>query len=152
MKLTSSAFSEGGQLPAKYTCEGENISPPLSWTAVPAAARSLALIVEDPDTGHGTFAHWVVYHLRPGDGSLAEAVPHTPALPDGAMQGKNDFGRTGYNGPCPPSGTHRYFFRLYALDTHLQIREGATREQVDAEMKGHILAETALMVRYGRSG
>ncbi len=151
MQLTSSAFPEGGELPSKYTCDGENVSPPLSWTAVPPSARSLALIVEDPDTAHGTFAHWVVYYLPPGDGSLPEAAPHTPALRNGAMQGKNGFGRTGYSGPCPPSGTHRYFFRLYALDTHLQIREGATREQVDAEMKGHIIGEAALMGRYGRN-
>ena len=151
MKLTSSAFSEGGELPPKYTCDGENVSPPLSWTAVPPAARSLALIVEDPDTAYGAFAHWVLYHLPPGDGSLSEAVPQTPALRDGAMQGKNDFGRAGYGGPCPPSGTHRYFFRLYALDSHLQIREGATREHVDAGMRGHIIAKAALMGRYGRN-
>ena len=141
---------EGSDIPAKYACDGGDASPPLSWTGVPRTARSLALVVEDPDAPHGTFAHWVLYHLPPGDGSLPESIRPEPTLENGAMQGRNDFGKIGYGGPCPPMGTHRYFFRLYALDTHLQVRQGVTREQLDREMKGHILAEATLMGRYRR--
>ncbi len=148
MKISSAAFSDGGSIPFKYTCDGENVSPPLSWEKIPEQTRSLALIVHDPDAPSGDWVHWVLYHLPPSVSELAEHVPAQDTLPNGAMQGRNDFKKIGYGGPCPPSGTHRYYFRLYALDSTLSLHDGATREELEKAMQGHILAAVPLMGTY----
>lgn len=148
IKLTSSAFEEGDAIPARHTCDGQDISPPLSWEAVPEGARSLALIVDDPDAPSGTFVHWVIYNLPADSEELAEGVPNEQTLSDGAMQGVNGFGTVGYRGPCPPGGVHRYFFKLYALDAELELSAGATKEDLLDAMEGHVLAEGQLMGTY----
>lgn len=149
MKLESSAFSANGLIPSEYTCDGKNISPPLTWTEVPTGTQSLALIVDDPDAPRGTFVHWVVYNLP---ATLTELPAHVTTETDlsGGLQGKNDFRSLGYGGPCPPSGTHRYFFKLYALDQPLKLPAGASKAQVLATAEGHILASTELIGRYHR--
>jgi Raf kinase inhibitor-like YbhB/YbcL family protein len=163
--LRSPAFADGGMIPREYTCDGAGGSPPLEWSGVPEAARGLALIVDDPDAPMGTFSHWVVVDLPPRIGGLKAAVPAGAVVPPssmiaaggaapeaGARQGKNDFGDVGYGGPCPPGGTHRYFFRLYALDAPLGLAgKSPTRPEVLAAVKGHILAEGRLIGRYARS-
>lgn len=150
-KLTTSAFAPGRTIPARFTCSGENVSPALSWTSPPDGTRSLALIVEDPDAPAGTWVHWVVYDLPAQLRRLPENLPHAERLANGGRQGINDFRKTGYGGPCPPRGKpHRYFFLLYALDAPLDLPARATRSQVDAAMRGHILAEARLMGRFGR--
>src|SRR5205085_10030512 len=131
MKITSKAFNDGAEIPSKYTCDGENVSPPLAWDGAPDTAKSLALIVHDPDAPAGDWVHWVVFHLPPSVSELQEHVPPSESLPNGAMQGRNDFKKIGYGGPCPPSGSHRYLFRLYALDTALPLHSGATRQDLD---------------------
>lgn len=150
MKLESTAFSAEGMIPLKFTCDGENISPALRWQNVPAAAQSLALIVDDPDAPNRTFVHWVAYDLPIEMRSLPEQVPHGPTLQGGGTQGQNDFGDMGYGGPCPPSGTHRYFFKLYALDISLNLNSGATKPQLEAAMSGHIVEQAELIGRYAR--
>lgn len=150
LTIESSAFREGGMIPKLYTCDDADVSPPLSWGAVPAGARSLALIVDDPDAPAKTWVHWVVYDLPPDGGGLPESVPPDPTLASGARQGRNDFHRLGYGGPCPPGGTHRYFFKLYALDTTLDLEPGRTKDQLLEAMAGHILAEGRLVGRYKR--
>ena len=150
MKLVSSAFSEGGMIPSQYTCDGKDISPPLQWSDVPEGVKSFALICDDPDAPMGTWVHWVIYNIPDTLRQLPEAVPATEKLSDGTLQGKNDFKRFGYGGPCPPGGTHRYFFKLYALDTKLDLAPGATKAQLLDAMKGHILAEAQLIGKYGR--
>jgi Raf kinase inhibitor-like YbhB/YbcL family protein len=152
MELNSSAFSQGRAIPAKYTCDGKDFSPPLTWTEAPPGTKSLALIADDPDAPMGTWVHWVVYNLPPATRQLPEDFPTDGRLPDGTIQGKTDFGRTGYGGPCPPSGTHRYFFRLFALDTVLSLAPASTAKQLKAAMQGHILAEVQLMGTYRRKG
>ena len=151
MRLASPAFAEGQPIPAVYTCEGRDVSPPLEWTGTPPATNSFALISDDPDAPGKTWVHWVVYNLPPGTSRLEEGMPTGLELPDGARQGRTDFGRTGYGGPCPPSGTHRYFFKLYALDALLTLPPQATKAQVEAAMRGHVLAEAALMGTYRRA-
>jgi Raf kinase inhibitor-like YbhB/YbcL family protein len=152
MKLTSSAFHAGQTIPAKYTCEGEDISPPLEWNDVPAGgAKSLALICDDPDAPVGTWVHWVLYDLPVTAGELAENVPASDSLSLGAKQGMNDFRRVGYGGPCPPPGKpHRYYFKLYAIDIQLTLKPRATKQQLLRAMDGHILAEAQLMGTYQR--
>jgi Raf kinase inhibitor-like YbhB/YbcL family protein len=150
MKLTSSAFAEGAMIPAKYTCDGQDISPPLVWADVPAGSAALALICDDPDAPAGTWVHWVAFNLAPGTGGLPEGVPADKTLQTGGIQGANSGRRIGYGGPCPPSGTHRYFFKLYALDSLLSLSSSATARDLQAAMKGHILAEAQLMGRYKR--
>jgi len=150
--LTSSAFTEGGAIPSVYTCEGKDLSPPLAWTDPPAGTNSLALISDDPDAPGKTWVHWVLYNLPPSTRRLPEAFPSDEERPDGARQGTTDFGRVGYGGPCPPSGTHRYFFKLYALDAMLPLAPGATKPQLEAAMKGHLLAEAQLMGTYRKKG
>lgn len=150
MVLISSAFSDSGPIPKKYTCDGEDISPPLSWEAVPGDAKSLVLICDDPDAPAGTWVHWVLFNLPPETTFLPASFPADPELPTGARQGMTDFRRVGYGGPCPPGGTHRYFFKLYALDAMLGLEAGATKWQVVKAMQGHILAETQLMGKYKR--
>ncbi len=151
MKLESLAFKENGMIPSIYTCDGQNISPPLGWNTPPTGTQSLALIVDDPDAPGQTFVHWVLYDLPPEIHQLPKGVPTEPTLSSGGVQGKNDFGKFGYGGPCPPSGIHRYFFKLYALDRELGLEAGATKAKVEAAMNGHILAATELVGRYARS-
>ena len=150
IKLTSPAFGDSELIPAKYTADGQNISPPLQWSPVPESAKSIALINDDPDAPMGTWVHWVVYNLPPDATSLEENMPPTETLPNGAQQGTTDFGRIGYGGPAPPSGTHRYFFKVYALDTMLDLPTGATKRQVENAMQGHIVAEGQLVGKYKR--
>ena len=148
MKLTSVAFKEGESIPRQYTCEGVNISPPLEWTGVPKEAKSIAIIADDPDAPSGTFTHWVLYNLPADKIGLIENTPPAETLPGGGRQGENDFHKTGYGGPCPPSGTHRYFFKIYALDSELSLKAGATKTDVEQAMQGHIVARGQLMGRY----
>ena len=151
MQITSSAFSEGEPIPAKYTCDGKDVSPPLKFADIPATAKSLALIADDPDAPVGTWVHWVLFDLPPTTTELPEDSPKTQYLSGGAKQGINDFRRLGYGGPCPPPGSpHRYFFRLYALDSLLQLQPGASRKDVDRAMAKHILAQGQLMGTYKR--
>jgi len=155
IRLESAAFKEGGTIPKVHTCDGRDTSPPLEWSRVPEAARSLSLIVEDPDAPGGTFTHWVLFDLPPDLKGLREGIPpegEVKLTPGGATarQGKNDFGKLGYGGPCPPRGTHRYIFLLYALDAGPNLKPGATREELLRVLKGHILAEGRLMGRYTR--
>jgi Raf kinase inhibitor-like YbhB/YbcL family protein len=151
MQLTSTAFTEGKPIPAKYTCDGTNVSPPLKWTGTPAQAKSLVLIVDDPDAPVGTWVHWVLYDLPATVGELPEDVAKSESIAQGGRQGVNDFKSLGYGGPCPPGGrSHRYFFRLYALDTVLDLKPGATRKEVDRAMQHHVLAEGQLMGTYQR--
>jgi Raf kinase inhibitor-like YbhB/YbcL family protein len=149
MQLKSSAFNTNDLIPSKYTCDGQDISPALSWDAPPAGTQSLVLIVDDPDAPMGTFVHWVLYNLPPDLQHLPEHVT-AANLPNGALQGKNDFKRTGYGGPCPPGGTHRYFFKLYAIDQPLTLAAEATKAQVLNVIEGHTLASTELVGRYSR--
>ena len=148
--ITSSVFSEGGMIPKKYTCDAEDISPDLKWSGVPPGAKSLALICDDPDAPVGTWVHWVLFNIPADVTSLPAGLPADSALNNGARHGKNDFRKLGYGGPCPPGGTHRYFFKLYALDTVLKLESGSTKAQLLAAMKGHILAEGQLMGKYKR--
>lgn len=150
-RIESSAFKQGATIPNRYTCQGENVSPPLVWANPPAGARSFALIVEDPDAPAGTWIHWVVYNLPAQARAVDENTPKLAELPNGALQGMTSFGSVGYGGPCPPPGrAHRYFFRLYALDTVLDLKAGATKAGVLAALKGHILSEAQLMGRFKR--
>ena len=149
-QISSTMFQEGQPIPSRHTCDGEDVSPPLAWSEPPAGTQSLALISDDPDAPVGTWVHWVVYNLPASARGLPEAFPTDAQLDDGTRQGKTDFGRTGYGGPCPPSGTHRYFFKLYALDMRLSLAPGATTKQVEAAMQDHILAEARLMGTYRR--
>jgi Raf kinase inhibitor-like YbhB/YbcL family protein len=151
MQLTSTAFTSGSPIPKLYTGEDKDISPPLHWTGAPLGTKSLALIADDPDAPMGTWVHWVVYDLSPSATGLAEGLPKSQVLPDGARQGITDFKHIGYGGPMPPRGKpHRYFFKLYALDTILGLEAGATKAQVEAAMKGHILVQCQLMGTYQR--
>jgi len=152
MELKSPAFSQGQAIPSKYTCDGKDVSPPLAWTEIPPATKSFALIADDPDAPIGTWVHWVVYNLPPATRQLPEGFPTDARFADGTMQGMTDFRRTGYGGPCPPSGTHRYFFQLFALDAVLALRPASAAKQLKAAMKGHILAEAQLMGTYHRKG
>lgn len=149
-ELTSNAFSQGDSIPAKYTCDGQDISPPLGWSDPPEGTRSFALINDDPDAPVGTWDHWVIYNVPSEARSLPEAVSSDAELPDGSRNGQNSWRRLGYGGPCPPSGTHRYFFKLYALDTSLGLEPGAGKQQVLTAMEGHILGQAELMGVYSR--
>jgi Raf kinase inhibitor-like YbhB/YbcL family protein len=151
IELTSPAFAEGANVPRQHTGDGADTSPPLRWSDPPAATRSFALVCEDPDAPRKTWVHWVIFNLPAESRRLDEGVPAEGTLPDGARQGKNDFGKLGYGGPAPPRGKpHRYFFKLYALDAVLDLPAGATRDQLLAAASGHTLAEGQLMGRYGR--
>ncbi|BAY07785.1 phospholipid-binding protein, PBP family [Calothrix sp. NIES-2098] len=150
MKLESSVFAANSSIPAKYTCDGSDISPSISWDEPPTGTESLALIVDDPDAPRGTFVHWVLYDIPATVRQLPEKVASTKTLPSGGVQGKNDFGKLGYGGPCPPSGTHRYFFKLYALDKNLGLQPGATKQQILQAMDGHVLVTAELIGRYQR--
>ncbi|HYT90272.1 MAG TPA: YbhB/YbcL family Raf kinase inhibitor-like protein [Gemmataceae bacterium] len=149
--LSSPAFREGETIPQQYTGDGKDVSPALQWTAVPEGTRSLVLICDDPDAPRGTWTHWVLFNLPADVRELAEGVPPKEELANGARQGKNDFKKIGYGGPAPPRGKpHRYFFKLYALDTSLDLKAGASKDEVVAAMKGHVLGEGQLMGKYGR--
>jgi Raf kinase inhibitor-like YbhB/YbcL family protein len=150
LQITSSAFAEGGMIPVQNTCDGPDVSPDLAWTGVPDGAGSLALICDDPDAPVGIWVHWVLFNIPASETGLPAEVDPDPVLGNGARHGINDFGRLGYGGPCPPGGTHRYFFKLYALDIELELESGATKAKVEAAMQGHILAEGQLMGRYAR--
>ena len=149
-ELTSSAFAHGEAIPAAHTCDGEDRSPALAWTEPPAGTKSLALIVDDPDAPMGRWVHWVVYQVPPSVRALPAALPRDAELPDGTRQGRTDFGRTGYGGPCPPSGMHHYHFTLYALDVSLSLAPGATTTELEQAMHGHVLVQAALMGTYRR--
>ena len=150
-QISSSAFSEGGTIAKKFTCDGPDVSPALTWKDAPASAEAFALIMDDPDAPVGTWVHWVLYNLPASTKELPEGVEKTEQLPNGALQGRNDFRKIGYGGPCPPAGKpHRYYFKLYALDRKLDLKTGATKAEVEAAMKGHILGQTQIMGRYGR--
>jgi Raf kinase inhibitor-like YbhB/YbcL family protein len=151
LTLASSAFSNGGAIARRYTCDGEDISPNLSWSGAPAETASLALIADDPDAPGRTWTHWVVWNIPARATLLAEDVPKIELADNGIRQGINDFRRIGYGGPCPPPGKpHRYFFKLYALDARLELKPGATKAALESAIKSHILAETEYMGTYGR--
>lgn len=150
-RMESAAFKEGAGIPVRFTCEGEDISPGLAWSGTPAATRSFVLIVEDPDAPGGVWTHWVVYNLPAQTKAMDENQPKEAQLPNGGLQGSSSFGRVGYGGPCPPPGpAHRYFFKLYALDTVLPLEPGAGKQQVIDAMKGHVLGQAQLMGRFKR--
>jgi Raf kinase inhibitor-like YbhB/YbcL family protein len=151
--LTSSAFREGSPIPVAHTCDGADASPPLAWSGAPPEARSFALIMDDPDAPMGTWVHWVLWNVPATVSSLPEGLPKAPRLDDldGALQGNNTWPQIGYNGPCPPPGKpHRYFFKLYALDTTLGLKAGAGKTDLERAMRDHVLAQAQLMGTYGR--
>jgi Raf kinase inhibitor-like YbhB/YbcL family protein len=145
LQITSPVFQHYGMIPSKFTCDGADVSPPLWIGNIPEKTSSLALIVDDPDAPVGTWVHWVVWGILPGTSEIPE-----DSVPRGAIQGKNDFGKQRYGGPCPPSGTHRYFFKLYALDAPLAVNSGATKARIEEAMKGHVLAQAELIGHYRR--
>ncbi|MNK99002.1 putative kinase inhibitor protein [compost metagenome] len=147
MDLRSPAFENGEPIPPRYTCEGENLSPPLAWSGVPEKARAMALVLDDPDAPAKVWVHWVLYNLPPDAGMLPEG---TQGLKATAREGRNDFGDLGYGGPCPPRGTHRYRFRLFALDEHLDVGEGCSKSELLTAMEGHVLAEAELTGTYAK--
>ena len=150
IKITSTAFSEGSMIPKRYTCDGEDVSPPLAWTGVPEGTNSLALICDDPDAPVGTWVHWVLFNIPADMQEVPANIPPEKIIKNGARHGTNDFRKFGYGGPCPPGGTHRYYFKLYALDTEIDLESGITKAQLLKAMEGHILAEGQLMGRYKR--
>ena len=150
LTLSSSAFAQGKPIPAEYSCKGHNISPALAWSGAPANTASFALIVDDPDAPVGTYTHWVIYDMPATNQGLPQDVAPQPILNDGTSQGKNSANHQNYDGPCPPSGTHRYFFKLYALDTRLNLGPGATADQLRKAMQGHILAQGELMGTFSK--
>ncbi|HYJ91906.1 MAG TPA: YbhB/YbcL family Raf kinase inhibitor-like protein [Pyrinomonadaceae bacterium] len=152
IEITSTAFKEGDDIPTQFTCDGQNISPPLTWSGVPQETQTLALLMNDPDAPNGTFTHWVMYNVPRDLDSLPDSVANNETLDNGARQAKNSFGNIGYGGPCPPPGhgSHRYFFHVYALDTELSLNSGATADDFLNAIDGHIIAEGQLMGRYER--
>ena len=150
LEISSSAFAEGEMIPTRYTCDGPDVSPDLSWRGVPETAKSLALICDDPDAPMGTWVHWVLFNMPASADGLPAGIPPDATLENGARHGTNDFRRLGYGGPCPPGGIHRYFFKLYALDSGLDLESGITKARLLEAMKGHILAEAQLMGKYKR--
>ena len=145
MRIFSPAFSPGAAIPGKYTCDGSDVNPPLAFSGVPAAAKGLALVVDDPDAPAGVWDHWIVWNISPGTGAIGEN-----SLPPGASQGRNGWGKSAYGGPCPPSGRHRYLFRLYALDAPLKLPPGSGKRELERAMQGHILARAELIGTYRR--
>lgn len=151
LSLRSPIFQDGQKIPVKYTCDGQDISPPLAWSEPPTGVQTFALIMDDPDAPGRVFTHWVLFNLPADTRELPEALPTTSQLPSGALQGKNDFGKIGYGGPCPPSGpAHRYRFTLYALDQALDLPVSVSKGQVLKAMEGHILAQGLLTGVYQR--
>jgi Raf kinase inhibitor-like YbhB/YbcL family protein len=150
IKVISTAFQEGGMIPKQYTCDGQNISPPLAWDSVPSGANTIALIADDPDAPGRTWVHWVIFDLPASAKNLPENLPPLESIAGGGKQGTTDFRKVGYGGPCPPSGTHRYYFKVYALDKELGLDSKTTKDQVLKAMEGHTLAQGQLMGRYKR--
>ena len=151
ISISGDGFKEGGTIPDEFTCEGKDISPSLSWEGMPAGTKSISLIMDDPDCSEGTFVHWVLYNIPGQTLMLPKGIPHNKTLADGSMQGMTDFGRAGYGGPCPPSGKpHRYYFKVYALDIKINLPPGASKNQLESSMKGHILASGELIGKYQR--
>jgi len=150
-ELKSPDFSTGSSIPLQFTCVGADISPALEWTAAPAHTQSFALVADDPDAPVGTWVHWVLYNLPAGTHSLKQDFPKSEKSHDGTLQGRNDFGKIGYGGPCPPPGKpHRYFFRIYALDANLTLKPGASKKDLESAMQSHVLAEAETMGRFSR--
>ena len=147
IKITSSAFAEGSMIPKKYTCDGADVNPPLAIEGAPDTAKTLVLIVDDPDAPRGTWNHWLVWNIDPKTKEIKEN-----GVPSNAVQGTTDFGTAKYGGPCPPSGTHRYYFKIFALDKPLDLRSAAKRSDLDKAMAGHVIAEGSLMGKYSRGG
>jgi Raf kinase inhibitor-like YbhB/YbcL family protein len=151
LSISSPSFASGGEIPKKFTCDAADVSPQLVWTEPPSGTKSFALLVDDPDAPVGNWNHWTMWNLPPNARGLPEEISKEATLPDGTQQGRNDFRKTGYNGPCPPPGKpHRYYFKLFALDTKLDLKPGASKHELEAAMKGHILAQAEWMGRYGR--
>lgn len=150
LELRSEAFDDGSEIPAEYTCDGENVSPALAWSGAPDATESFVLIMDDPDAPGGTFVHWIAYDLPASTTELSRDVPPETVLPPGGVHGENSWGRLGYGGPCPPDGTHRYVFKLYALDTSLRLAPGAGKRAVLDAMEGHVVADARLVGEYTR--
>jgi hypothetical protein len=150
MKLISTAFSEGRAIPKQYSCDGQDISPPLRWQDVPAGTETFVLIADDPDAPAGTWVHWVIYDIPERARELQENYPKQEVDSDGSKQGVNDFKKIGYGGPCPPGGTHRYYFKLYALDTSLDAEAGLSKNEILKRMENHVLDEAQLMGTYSR--
>lgn len=150
MIVKSPAFENGGYIPSKYTCDGEDISIPLVFEEVPSSAKSLVIIMDDPDAPMGVFVHWVIYNIPSDINSLPEGIPNVPALEYGILQGVNDFGKIGYGGPCPPSGAHRYFIKVYAIDKVLDTEPGLSKSQILNLITGHVVDEAVLMGIYER--
>ena len=151
LQISSTAFSAGESIPKKFTCDGPDVSPQLKWNDPPAKTQSMTLIMDDPDAPAGTWVHWVLYELPANTRDLSEGIAKQEQLPSGARQGRNDFGKIGYGGPCPPPGkAHRYFFKLYALDTKLNLKPGATKAELERAMKSHVLGQAELIGKYGR--
>ncbi len=150
MQLTSPVFKQGETIPTKYTCDGHDFSPPLAWESEPQGTQSYALIADDPDAPTGTWVHWVIFNIPAEVHDLSEHIPAEATLADGTKQGLNDFRKIGYGGPCPPNGTHRYYFKLYALDTMLDLKADVTKTALLEAMQNHILGEAQLMGNYNR--
>ncbi len=151
IQITCPAFKEGETIPVKYTCDGKNVSPALNWSGTPANTKSFALICDDPDAPMGTWVHWVVYNIPATITSLPEAIPMKKTVLNNIIQGTTSSRKIGYGGPCPPRGpVHRYFFKIYAIDTNLDLKAGASKNEIITAMKGHILAEGQLMGRYSK--
>jgi hypothetical protein len=151
LAVSTSSFTVGGTIPKQFTCDGEDLSPALSWTGAAAGTKSFALIVDDPDAPAGTWTHWVIWNIPAGEHELRQGLPKDGQLNNGARQGRNDFRKVGYNGPCPPPGKpHRYFLKLFALDAPLEVNAAAGRAAVESAMRGHVLAKGEVMGHYGR--
>jgi len=151
LTVLSAAFVMNAMIPTKYSCQGQDVSPPISWSAAPTGTQSIAVLCDDPDAPAGDWVHWVVFNLPADASALPEAVPTKPLLPDGTTQGINDFGRVGYGGPCPPPGkTHRYFFKVFALDTKLALTSKASKKDLLKAMAGHVLAKGELIGTFRR--
>ncbi|MGA2141666.1 MAG: YbhB/YbcL family Raf kinase inhibitor-like protein [Brevinematales bacterium] len=148
--VKSTAFEEGQMIPSKYSCDRENFSPPLEWKNAPAGTAGFAVICDDPDAPVGTWVHWVIYNIPPDTLRLGEGIPLKPVLTDGSIQGINSFGHTGYGGPCPPGGTHRYYFKVYALSAVKLPQTGMNKDKLLSSMEGHILSSGSLMGKYSR--
>lgn len=150
ISLSSTGFGNLESIPAEYTCDGADVSPPLTWSDIPQGAKSVVVICDDPDAPIGNWVHWVCYDIPATSGGLPRSVPKTDMIPSGGKQGLNDFRKIGYGGPCPPSGTHRYFFKVYALDCMLGCSAGKSEQEIKAAMKGHVLGEGQLIGKYSR--
>lgn len=153
MEISSSVFEDGEKIPVRHTCDGEDVSPPLSIGDVPSGAESLAVVVDDPDAPGGVFDHWIIWNIPPGTESIPEGVPAENVVEtlEGARQGQNGFGEIGYRGPCPPSGPpHNYRFKIYALDAEIDLESGMMKEDLDREIQGHVLAEDQIIGVFGR--